>query len=99
MKISDLTLNQSNVSVEGTIFKIGSTRSFSKFGKFMQVAEAFLKDDSGIIKLSLWNEDVARFKEGDMIRLTNGFIGEFQGERQLTTGKFGRIEKLNLDGN
>jgi len=96
MRISELGINQGNVEVEGTITNIGGTRSFSKFGKFMSVCEAILTDDSGAIKLSLWNDDVSRFKSGDRIKLTNGFVNEFQGEKQLTTGKFGRIEKLNI---
>ena len=91
-KISELTSGQGNVDVEGTITEIGETRTFNKFGKELSVANAILKDDSGSIKLSLWNEDVTRFKNGDNIKITNGYVNEFQGEKQLTSGKFGKIE-------
>lgn len=92
MKISELTSGQGNIDVEGTITEIGETRTFNKFGKELSVANAILKDDSGSIKLSLWNEDVTRFKNGDKIKITNGYVNEFQGEKQLTSGKFGKIE-------
>lgn len=94
VKISELRTNQGNVDVEGTITELGNTRSFNKFGKELVVANAILKDDSGSIKLTLWNDDVNRFKEGDKIKILNGYVNEFQGEKQLTSGKFGRMEKV-----
>lgn len=42
----------------------------------------------------MWNEDICRFKQGDNVRIVNGFVNEFQGEAQLTSGKFGRIDKV-----
>jgi len=95
MKISELKTNQGNVEVEGTIKEIGETRSFNKYGKELMVANAILSDDSGSIKLTLWNDDVTRFKDGDKIKVSNGYVSEFQGEKQLTSGKFGRIEKVS----
>lgn len=94
MKISELKTNQGNVEVEGEISEIGETRAFNKYGRELKVANAILKDDSGSIKLTLWNDDVARFKEGDRIKIVNGYVSEFQGEKQLTSGKFGRMEKV-----
>jgi replication factor A1 len=94
MKISELKAGQGNVNVEGHIKEMGEPRSFNKFGKQLSVTNAVLEDDSGSIKLTLWNDDISRFKEGDSIRIVNGFVNEFQGEIQLTSGKFGRIEKI-----
>ncbi len=93
MKISELKAGQGNVNVEGNIKEMGEPRSFNKFGRQLSVTNAILEDDSGNIKLTLWNDDITRFKEGDSIKIVNGFVNEFQGESQLTSGKFGRIEK------
>jgi replication factor A1 len=93
MVISELKAGQGNVNVEGVIKEIGDTRVFNKFGKELKVANAILTDESGSIKLTLWNNDVAKFSAGDKIKITNGYVGEFQGEKQLTSGKFGKIEK------
>jgi replication factor A1 len=95
MKISELTAKQGNVEVEGTIKEVGEIRSYNKYGKELKVADAILEDDSGTIKLTLWNDDAQRFKAGDKIKVMNGYIGEYQGEKQLTSGKFGRIEKIS----
>ncbi len=94
LNISELKTGQGNVDVEGTIKEIGETRTFNKYGRELSVANAILKDNSGSIKLTLWNDDVTRFKDGDKIKVTNGYVNEFQGEKQLTSGKFGKIEKL-----
>ena len=95
MKISELNIGQGNVIVEGTIKEIGETRTFNKFGRDLSVANAILKDDSGSIKLTLWNNDIKRFKNDDIIKISNGYVNEFQGEKQLTSGKFGSIEKVS----
>jgi len=95
MKISELNSGQGNVEVQGTIKDIGDVRIFNKYGRELKVANAILSDDSGSIKLTLWNDDVTRFKDGDIIKVSNGYVGEFQGEKQLTSGKFGRIEKIS----
>ena len=95
MKISELNSGQGNVEVEGTIKEIGETRSFNKYGRELKVANAIFSDDSGSIKLTLWNDDVTRFKDGDKIKISNGYVSEFQGEKQLTSGKFGTMAKVS----
>ena len=67
MKISELLAGQGNVDVEGVIIELGEKRSFSKFGKELVLCQSVLQDDSGSIKLTLWNEDASRFKEGDRV--------------------------------
>ena len=94
MKISELKPRQSGVEVEGEITEVGETREFSSYGRQLRVATAKIQDDSGSIALSLWNEDIEKIKVGDKVRISNGFVKEFQGETQLTTGKFGKMEVI-----
>jgi len=94
MKISELQIRQGNADIEGTIKEINEPRSFSKFGRQLRVADAILEDESGTIKLSLWNDDVDKFKVGDKVRIVNGYVNEFQGEKQLTAGRYGKMEKI-----
>jgi replication factor A1 len=94
MKISELKSGQGNINVEGVIAELGEKKTFVKFGRELVLTHAILQDDSGSIKLTLWNNDASRFKEKDRIRIKNGYVSEFQGELQLTSGKFGTIEKV-----
>ncbi|MAG15977.1 DNA-binding protein [Candidatus Woesearchaeota archaeon] len=92
MKISELTARQGNVEVTGEVTEVEEPRTFNKAGKEGRVTNAILKDDSGQIKLSLWNEQIDAVKQGSKITIKNGYVNEWQGELQLTTGKFGTLE-------
>jgi len=92
MAIKDLQVRQGKVDIELDIVDVGEAREFEKFGKKGRVATAIAKDETGDIKISLWNEDIDKVKSGDKIRISNGYVSEWQGEPQLTTGKFGKLE-------
>tara|TARA_Y100000310_G_scaffold324465_1_gene386320 strand:+ start:1289 stop:1579 length:291 start_codon:yes stop_codon:yes gene_type:complete len=92
MKISELESKQGKIDIEVEITKVDEPREFEKFGQKGKVATATVKDESGEIKLTLWNEEVDSVKEGDKIKITNGYVSEYQGEKQLTAGRFGKLE-------
>jgi len=98
MKISELKPRQSSVNVEVEVVELGEVREFQKFGRAGRVATANIKDDSGEIKLTLWNEDIDKVKVGTKIKITNGYVNEFQGEMQLTAGRFGKLEIVGEEG-
>ena len=102
MQIKDLKPKQGNVDIIVDVVDVGEPREFQKFGKPGKVSTAIAKDETGDIKLSLWNEDTERIKAGDKIHLTNGYVNEWQGEMQLTTGRMGKLEvvgKIDVDLN
>lgn len=93
MLVKELQAKQGNVDMKLDVVEIGPTREFQKFGKPGKVATATAKDESGSsINLTLWNEDISKVKAGDKVHLTNGYVSEWQGELQLTTGRMGKIE-------
>lgn len=94
MKISELKPKQGKVDIEVEVIDISDVRVFEKFGSAGKVANATVKDGSGEIKVTLWNEDIGKVKVGDKIKITNGYVNEFQGEKQLTAGRFGKLEVL-----
>ncbi len=94
MQVKDLKPRQGNVNIELDVIEVGEAREFQKFGNAGRVANATAKDETGQIKVSLWNEDVDRVKAGDKIRITNGWVSEFQGEMQLSAGRMGKLEVL-----
>ncbi len=95
MKISDLKSGQGKVDIEVVVKSKEVPRIFNKYGRDLKVANAIVSDDSGDIKLSLWNDDADKVQPGQKLKITNGYVSEFNGEKQLTSGKFGKLEILD----
>lgn len=84
------------VDIEGTVQRKGETRTVNmRSGGTIEVCDAYLADESGEIKLTLWAEDIKAVNEGDKIKITNGYVNSFKGEVALTKGKFGKMEKIS----
>lgn len=94
MQIKDLQVKQGKVDLEVEVVEVGEVREFNKFGKTGKVANAKVKDESGEITLTLWNDEIDMVKPGKKIKIVNGYVSEWQGEKQLTAGRFGKIEAV-----
>ena len=92
MQVKDLKPRQGNVDIILDITNVESPREFQKFGKPGKVANATGRDGTGEVKVTLWNEDIEKVSTGDKIQITNGYVNEWQGEMQLTTGRLGKLE-------
>jgi replication factor A1 len=92
MEIKDLVANQGKVDLVLEVVEKEEPRTFEKFGKSGRVCKATVKDSSGEVKLTLWNDDVDKIKVGDKVHLQNGWCSEYQGEKQISAGKFGSLE-------
>ena len=94
MNISELKPRQGKIEIEVEVVSIDPPREFNKLGNVGRVANALVKDDSGEMKLTLWNDEIDKVKPGSKVKITNGYVSEFQGEKQLTAGRFGKLEVL-----
>ena len=92
MQIKDIEANKGNIDIVAKVVAREQPRSFNKFGKEGKVCNIKIQDDSGEIKVTLWNDDTQAVTVGDTIHLANGWCSEYKGEKQLSTGKFGKIE-------
>ncbi|HSU73105.1 MAG TPA: hypothetical protein VLJ21_04635 [Candidatus Binatia bacterium] len=95
MHIKDLKAKLGKVDLVADVVEKGSPRSFDKFGKSGAVCDAKIKDETGEIKLTLWNDQVGQVNVGDKIHLSNGYVDEFRGTLQVSTGKFGTLEVVS----
>ena len=94
MLIKELQPGQGSVNIKLTVKNIEPIKIINKFGKELKLKNAIATDGENEIKLTLWNEDTEKVNIGDVINITNGYVGEFKGEKQLTSGKFGKIEVI-----
>lgn len=97
LKISEIGDDARKVDTEGMITDVGETRSVAlKNGETAEVANATLSDGVGDITLSLWNEMIASIKKGTTVRIKNGYVKAFNGEKQLNVGKYGSLEIVTV---
>lgn len=94
MKISELKPKMGGVNVEATVDSVEEPRTMNKYGRELRLANATISDDSGSIQLTLWNDQIDQVKSGAKIKIENGYVNEWQGNAQLTLGKFGKMEVL-----
>jgi replication factor A1 len=95
MKITDLKPGMRGVSAEGKIESITEPRTVNlRTGGTAQVADAIISDDTGQIKLSLWDDQINLVKQGDSVSIENGYTQAFRGENSLNIGRYGKIKRL-----
>jgi replication factor A1 len=91
--IKELSDGMKRVSVEAQVVEKGDVREVkSKFkDETYRIVDAVLADESGSVKLTLWNEQIDMVNVGDKIKIDNGYVTSFKGEIQLNVGKFGKL--------
>ena len=67
----------------------------TRFGE-MKLCHVYLTDHTGSVKLVLWADDTEKVKDGDAVKLENGYTTEFRNETQLNKGrKDGKLEVIS----
>ncbi|MFW9812289.1 MAG: OB-fold nucleic acid binding domain-containing protein [Candidatus Thorarchaeota archaeon] len=103
MKIEDLTETTRNVAIKARVDHIGGVRTFAKKdgGGEGKVASIRVSDDSGSIRVVLW-DDLTRIIEEDlisvdeMIEVRGGFMRKGLGDSlEISMGRMGNIRPLD----
>lgn len=66
----------------------------TQYGNSATVTNAWIGDETGKVKLCLWNEQANFVNVGDTIQIKNASVSTFKGERQLRLGKSGTVSVL-----
>ncbi len=93
MKINELRDGMKKVNVQGKVMEKSDTREVvSRFkDETYKVATATIADETGTVKLTLWNDQIDRVSVNNVVKVENGYITSFRGEIQLNTGKYGSL--------
>lgn len=96
MRISDIRSGMSKVTIDAAeVVSISEAREVRlKDGSKAKVADCIIKDDSGRIRLTLWNDQIDMVREGSKISITNGYTKEFKGENTLNIGRYGKLDVI-----
>lgn len=96
MNISDLKPRSSVDTIELTVMDIEEPRGFfSKSGVKGNVCSAVARDNEGKrVGVTLWNKEIEKVSKNDRIIIKNGWVKEWYGQLEISTGKFGSLEVL-----
>ncbi len=92
--ISDLRPSRV-ATIEAAVAQLEPAREIpTRDGGKTRVRNGRLKDGTGEISLVLWGNEVELVEVGDRIRLTEGWVKDYQGRPQISLGRSGKLEKL-----
>lgn len=100
LKIKNIVSGMRSVDVAGRVLSISEKRDFEKEGRSGSVVNIVLGDETGTIRLSLWDKEIdviekLGIKENDILTVSNGYVKtDSRGNNELRLGKFGRLEKI-----
>jgi ssDNA-binding replication factor A large subunit len=93
IKIKDIQKPTVNVNVKGKISekKLGEVNG--EKGKQFR-AQAKLCDETGVIGLTLWDDDAKKYDDGDCISIEDGYSHDLYGVIHFSSGIHGTVEKI-----
>jgi len=99
MKVGDLKTYSRRVNVKVKVLSKTEPREVtsSRSGSTFHVAEALVGDETGCVLLDLWDDDIKKFEEGEVISIRNGYVKLFRGSMRLNIGRYGQAEKIEED--
>ena len=99
MMINAIKRGMSGISAEGKIVNISDTRNVNTRYGPRSVADAILEDETGSIKLTLWEEKIESVHIGDRIKINDAYVTEFRNELQLNIPRSGKLEIIKRTKN
>jgi replication factor A1 len=96
--IESLTLGQSDVNVRGLVLDTEGVRTFDRDdGSEGKVANLAIGDETGRIRVTLWDERTERAEEldpGVAVEVVDGYVREREGDLELHVGDRGAVDEV-----
>lgn len=102
LKIKNVIPGIRSVDVAGSIVNITERRDFEKEGRKGSVVNLIIGDDTGVVRLSLWDNEIdligkLGLKEGGVVKISGGYVKEdSRGNGEIRLGKAGKLEKSDM---
>ena len=93
--IQDLRAGMNHVSLKAKVLEVTQPKQvFTRYGNYASLAKAVIEDNTGQIKLCLWNDQIDAVSAGTTVQIENARTSTFKGERQLSLGKTGTVSNI-----
>jgi replication factor A1 len=97
--VEALTMGQSDVNVRGLVLETESIRTFDRDdGSEGKVANFLLGDETGRVRVTLWDERADRVEEldpGSAVEVVDGYVRERDGDLELHVGDQGAVDEID----
>jgi replication factor A1 len=94
--IRDLRSGMKRICLKAKVLEITKPNQvYTRYGNCASVANALITDETGTIRLCLWNEQIHCISAGDNIRIENASATTFKGQRQLNIGRKGLLSSVD----
>jgi replication factor A1 len=97
--VESLSLGQSDVALRGLVLGTDSVRTFDRDdGSEGKVANLTLGDETGRIRVTLWDDQAERAEEidpGTAVEVVDGYVREREGDLELHVGDRGAVEEID----
>jgi replication factor A1 len=92
LSIRDLRSGMTQIRLKAKVLEIPKpSLVYTRYGNYASVANALIADETGTIRLCLWNEQISCISAGDTIQIENARASTFKGQRQLNIGRRGLL--------
>ena len=93
-KVGDLNPQSKAVNVTAKVVSKTEIREIpmGRDGSAHKVSDALIGDETGVVYLTLWDDNIEKVNEGDSVRIENGYVTLFKGNIRLNIGKYGKLE-------
>ena len=93
-KVGDLTPQSKAVNVTAKVVSKTEIREIpmGRDGSPHKVCDALIGDETGVVYLTLWDDNIEKVNEADTVRIENGYVTLFKGNIRLNIGKYGKLE-------
>jgi replication factor A1 len=96
LSIKDLRSGMTQVCLKAKVLEIPKPNLvYTRYGNYASVVNALIADETGTIRLCLWNEQIGCISAGDTIQIENARTSTFKGQRQLNIGRKGLLSSVD----
>jgi replication factor A1 len=94
-KIEDLRAGMKKIHLKAKVLEIPEPNIvYTRLGTQAYVSNILISDETGTIRMSLWERQIHSITKGDIIEVKNAKVASFRGELQLRMGRRGRLNVI-----
>ena len=99
LKIIDLKPGMKQVNIKAWVLETPKPKLvLTRWGAEANVSNVLIADETGTIRLSLWNDQINEVSVDNVIKIENASVASFGGKRQLKLGKIGKVNVIEGEG-